>query len=37
MWGYAEGNQTALTVVVVVIVGAALAYVIGRFFTRRGR
>ena len=28
MWGYAEGNQTAITIVVGLIVLAALAYVL---------
>ena len=32
MWGYAEGNQTALTIVVGVIVIGALIYVLGRYF-----
>jgi hypothetical protein len=32
MWGYAEGNETALTIVVGVIVVAALAYVLRRYF-----
>jgi hypothetical protein len=26
MWGYAEGNETTLTIVVILIVVAALAY-----------
>jgi hypothetical protein len=32
MWGYAEGNETALTIVVGLIVVAAIAYVVARFF-----
>jgi hypothetical protein len=31
MWGYAEGNQTAITIVVGVIVIAALAYVLRKY------
>ncbi len=31
MWGYAEGNQTAITIVVGVIVVAAIAYVLRRY------
>jgi hypothetical protein len=31
MWGYAEGNETALTIVVGVIIVAALAYVLRRY------
>lgn len=37
MWGYAEGNQTALTVVVVLIVAAAVAYIVLRLFSGKGR
>jgi hypothetical protein len=32
MWGYAEGNQAALTIVVAVIVVAAIAYVLRGYF-----
>lgn len=32
MWGYAEGNQTAIAIVVAVIVLAALGYVFRRYF-----
>lgn len=35
MWGYAEGNETAITIVVVIIVVAALGYVIRGFIRRR--
>jgi hypothetical protein len=31
MWGYAEGNETALTIVVGLIVVAAIAYVLRRY------
>ncbi len=31
MWGYAEGNETALTIVVGIIAVAAVAYVFRRF------
>jgi hypothetical protein len=31
MWGYAEGNETALTIVVGLIVVAALAYVLRKY------
>jgi len=31
MWGYAEGNQTAITAVVIVIVIAAVSYVLRRY------
>ncbi|MBA2541595.1 MAG: FeoB-associated Cys-rich membrane protein [Deltaproteobacteria bacterium] len=31
MWGYAEGNETALTIVVGLIVIAAIAYVLRRY------
>lgn len=30
MWGYAEGNEAALTIVVAAIIGAALVYVLRR-------
>ena len=36
MWGYAEGNQTLVTVVVVIVVIAALGYV-GRRLWNKGR
>lgn len=36
MWGYAEGNATAVGVVVLIIAIAAAAYV-GRRLWRRGR
>ena len=36
MWGYAEGNETLVTVVVIVVVVAALAY-LARRFVNRGR
>jgi len=36
MWGYAEGNQTLVTIVVVIVVAAALAYVVRRFI-KKGR
>jgi hypothetical protein len=35
MWGYAEGNETALAIVVGLIVLAALAYVFRRYFGGR--
>jgi hypothetical protein len=35
MWGYAEGNETALTIVVVLIVLAALAYIFRRYLGGR--
>jgi hypothetical protein len=35
MWGYAEGNETALAIVVTLIVVGALAYVLRRFLGRR--
>ena len=31
MWGYTEGNETALTIVVGLIVIAAIAYVFRRY------
>lgn len=34
MWGYAEGNQAAITLVVVLITVAALGYVIARIIKR---
>lgn len=36
MWGYAEGNQTLVTIVVVIVVIAALGYV-GRALFKKGR
>jgi hypothetical protein len=35
MWGYAEGNKTAIAIVVGVIVLAALAYVLRRYLGGR--
>jgi hypothetical protein len=35
MWGYAEGNETALTIVVVLIVVAGLAYIFRRYLGGR--
>jgi hypothetical protein len=35
MWGYAEGNETAIMIVVVLIVVAALAYVLRRYLGGR--
>jgi hypothetical protein len=35
MWGYAEGNETALGIVVGLIVLAALAYVFRRYLGGR--
>jgi hypothetical protein len=32
MWGYAEGNERILAIVVVLVVAAALAYVGRRLF-----
>lgn len=32
MWGYAEGNETTLTIVVILIVLAAFAYLFRRWF-----
>jgi uncharacterized membrane protein len=34
MWGYAEGNQTIIAIVVAVIAVAALAYVARRLWRR---
>lgn len=34
MWGYAEGNQAALAVVVGLIAVAAIAYVVTRIINR---
>lgn len=36
MWGYAEGDRTAVTIVVVILAIAAVAYVARRLW-RRGR
>ena len=36
MWGYAEGNETMVAIVVALIVIAALGYVGNKLF-RRGR
>lgn len=36
MWGYAEGNQTLVAIVVVIVAIAALAY-LGRRFLKKGR
>jgi uncharacterized membrane protein len=36
MWGYAEGNATIVGIVVVIIVVAAVGYVVRRLL-RRGR
>jgi len=36
MWGYAEGNETLVAIVVILVVVAAVAY-LGRRFLRRGR
>lgn len=35
MWGYAEGNQTLVTIVVLIVVVAAIAYVADRVWGRR--
>jgi hypothetical protein len=35
MWGYAEGNETALAIVVGLIILGAIAYVLQRYL--RGR
>ncbi len=35
MWGYAEGNKTLVTVVVILIAVAAIAYVTRRFIGKR--
>ncbi len=34
MWGYAEGNATAVGIVVVIICAAAVGYVIRRLWSR---
>jgi hypothetical protein len=34
MWGYAEGNETLVAVVVIVVLVAALAYLVRRFLDR---
>ena len=36
MWGYAEGNQTLVTIVVVIVVVAAVGYVARRLL-KKGR
>jgi hypothetical protein len=36
MWGYAEGNRTAVAIVVVLVAVAALVF-LGRKLWRRGR
>jgi hypothetical protein len=36
MWGYAEGNQTIVGIVVALVVGCAVAY-LGHRLWRRGR
>ncbi len=36
MWGYAEGNETLVAVVVIAVCVAAIAY-LGRRFVNRGR
>ena len=35
MWGYAEGNERVLTIVVALIVVAALAYIFRRYLGGR--
>jgi hypothetical protein len=35
MWGYAEGNKTAVAIVVVIVVIAAIGYVARKFWRRR--
>ena len=35
MWGYAEGDQTVITVVVVLVVIAAIGYLGQRLWRRR--
>lgn len=35
MWGYAEGNRTLVAIVVVLVVGAAIAYLARKLW--RGR
>ena len=37
MWGYAEGNQTLVAVVVILVVGAAIGYLVKRYLDSRGR
>jgi hypothetical protein len=36
MWGYAEGNETLVAIVVILVCVAAIAY-LARRFIRRGR
>lgn len=36
MWGYAEGNPTVVGIVVIIVVGAAVAYVARRLWKRNG-
>ena len=35
MWGYATGNPTVIGVVVVLVVGAAIAYLVQRYLKRK--
>jgi hypothetical protein len=35
MWGYAEGNATVVGLVVVLVVGAAIAYLVRRYLLRK--
>ena len=37
MWGYAEGNKTAVAVVVVIIVLAAIGFLVTKYWRGRGR
>jgi hypothetical protein len=37
MWGYAEGNETAVTIVVGLIVVGALIYVFRDFISGKGK
>ncbi len=37
MWGYAEGNKTALTVVVVIVALAAIGFIVTKYWRGRGR
>jgi hypothetical protein len=37
MWGYAEGNKTAVAVVVVVVVLAAIGFFVRKLWRGRGR
>ena len=36
MWGYAEGDETLVAIVVIVVLVAALAYLVNRY-ANRGR